>query len=111
MDTNKHESLEAKSNAEFGGWRAEWTTTKTPRETIKSNPWRLGALAVKCIHENFQGVRRRVCGQGNGIGCFRKREAVGDEAAHVQPAGKDEAGDFGLEREVRGIAADEVFFV
>ena len=40
-----------------------------------------------------------------------QRKAVSDERTDVESAGKDEAGDFVLEREVGGVAADQIFFV
>ncbi len=36
---------------------------------------------------------------------------MGDQSAHVQLAGEDEAGDFFLQCEIGGVAAEEVFFV
>lgn len=36
---------------------------------------------------------------------------MGNQLARVQLAGEDEAGGLGLEREIGGVAADEVFFV
>lgn len=36
---------------------------------------------------------------------------MGDQITHIQPAAEDEPGDFALEGEIGGIAADEVFFI
>ena len=36
---------------------------------------------------------------------------MGDQLPHVEPAREDEAGDFALEGEIGGIAAEQIFFV
>ena len=36
---------------------------------------------------------------------------MGNQTAHVEPAGEDEPGDLGLQREIGRVAADQVFFV
>jgi hypothetical protein len=36
---------------------------------------------------------------------------MGDEAAHIELSGEDEAGDFFLQKDVGGVAADKIFFV
>jgi len=66
---------------------------------------------LKIFHNDFQGILGWVGGELDGGGGLIQRKAAGDEAAHVEAAGKDEAGDFVLQREVGGIAANEVFFV
>ena len=49
--------------------------------------------------------------QGDGGRRLIQREIMGNERAHVEPAGENEPGDFALEREIGRVAADEVFFV
>ncbi len=49
--------------------------------------------------------------QGHGLGGLFKREKMGDQLPHVEPAREDEARDFALEGEIGGIAAEQIFFV
>lgn len=45
------------------------------------------------------------------MGGLIEREAVRDEIADIKLAGEDEAGDFALQCEIGGVAAEEVFLV
>ena len=50
-------------------------------------------------------------GELDGGGGLVQRKTMGDEAADVEFPAEHEAGDFFLEGEVGGIAAEEVFFI
>ena len=63
------------------------------------------------FHDNFQGIPGRAGGQCNGIGGLFQRKAMSYQLAHVEAAGEDEPGDFGLQCEIGRVAANEVFFV
>ena len=50
-------------------------------------------------------------GEFDGFSSFLQWETMGDQSAHVQLTGENQAGDLFLKREIGGIAAEEVFFV
>ena len=47
----------------------------------------------------------------DGLGGLFQREAVGDQFAHVELAREDQAGDFALQGEIGGVAAEEVLLI
>lgn len=69
------------------------------------------SVVSRATHKDFQGIRFGMGGEVNGIGGFFQGETMCDKAAHVHLPGEDEAGDFFLQGEVGGVAAEEVFLV
>ena len=63
------------------------------------------------LDQDLQGVGGWFGSEGDGGGCLREREAVGDERADIQLALEDQTGDFALEGEVGGITSREGLFV
>jgi len=62
-------------------------------------------------YNNLQGIRSRFGGQGDGGGGLGQREVMRNQRADIEPAGKDQARDFGLQREVGRVTADEVLLI
>ena len=77
-----------------------------PRFSVRDSLRRLPRF-----HEDFEGIFGWFGCQGDGGGGLLQWKAVADERAHVETAGENEPGNFGLQREVGRVAADEVFFV
>jgi hypothetical protein len=71
-------------------------STSSADKPAKSGPARAGGH----IDDDFQGIGGRPGGQGDGGSGLFQREMMGDQAAHVQPAGKNQAGDFTLEGKI-----------
>ena len=58
-----------------------------------------GAARCPC-HKDFEGIFGGAGGQGDGGGGLSQRKCVGDQLPHVESAGEDEPGDFGLQGEI-----------
>ena len=63
------------------------------------------------LDQDLEGVGRRLGSEGDGGGCFREREAVGDKRPDIELALEDQSGDFALEGEVRRITSREGLLV
>ncbi len=73
--------------------------------------WRSGTVTRRSFHNDFEGVFGGLGGKADGGGGLCQREAMGNERAHVEPAGENEPGHFVLQREIGGVAAEQIFLV
>jgi len=63
------------------------------------------------FHNDFEGIGGGLGGKVNGGGGLFQREEMGNQIAHVEPAGEDEPGHFVLQRKIGGVAAEQILFV
>jgi hypothetical protein len=97
--------------ARIGGQRGniQHSTFNTQHPTFNIESIK-GSVAIGTNHD-FQGIFGGLGRQLDGGGGLLERKAMGDQLPHVEPARKDEAGDFALEGEIGGVAAEQIFFV
>ena len=62
-------------------------------------------------HDDLQRIRSRVCREPDRCRGLFQGKAVREERADIESPGKNQTGHFGLQREIGGVAANEVFFV
>src|SRR5258705_181148 len=68
-------------------------------------------FALLLGNDDLEGIGGGMGREGDGVGGAVERKLMGDKAANVEFAGENQAGDFGLQQEIGGVAADEIFFV
>lgn len=76
-------------------------------------PERSAVRKLNCsrTHEDFERFGGGMRGELDGFCGFFQGKTMGDQAADVELAGEDEAGDFLLQGEIGGVAAEEVLFI
>ena len=68
-------------------------------------------MTRRSFHNDFEGIFRGSACQLDGGGGLCQRKTMGNERAHVELAGENEPGHFILQREIGGVAAEQIFFV